>query len=107
METRVAYITIPRDKAVEFAKYLVETRVAACVNIVDIRSIYRWEGEIYDDEEALLIVKTSADRIGDLEKVLGEKHPYEVPEYIVFKPEHVLKKYGLWVEESTSLAGKE
>jgi len=53
------------------------------VNIVPaIRSVYRWEGKLCDDEESLLIIKTTADRVEALTERLLELHPYDVPEVI-------------------------
>jgi len=62
----------------------VEDRLAACVNIqAKVTSVYRWEGEIHEDKEALLIIKTTAKRLKALRSGLTELHPYEVPEILV------------------------
>jgi len=107
METRIAFVTIPRGEARRFAKALLESRLAACVNILDIGSLYWWEGRVEEDEEALLIIKTQAKHTEQLEKFILEEHPYQVPEYIVLEPKHVYSKYSKWVVESTSLTGEE
>ena len=58
-------------------------RLAACVNIIPgLRSIYRWEGEICDDGESLLVIKTRAESVADLTEALLELHPYDTPEVI-------------------------
>lgn len=98
----VVLCTAPRDVAREIAGKLVGERLAACVNIMDIRSIYWWEGEVQDDEESLLIIKTSHDMAGELERRILEIHPYEVPEIIVLEPIHIYEKYLGWVLESVS-----
>ena len=57
------------DEAIKIANALVEEHLAACVNLVaPIRSIYRWEGKIWDEKEWLLIIKTQKDRFEELEK---------------------------------------
>jgi len=71
------------EEASTIALALVEERFAACVNIVSpIRSIYRWEGKIWDEKEYLLIVKTEDARYGDLEEKVKSLHSYSVPEII-------------------------
>lgn len=62
---------------------LVERRLAACVQLIDpIRSIYRWNGAVQEETEVLLVVKTTAERVRDIQKLLDELHPYEVPELV-------------------------
>ena len=71
------------DKAAEVARILVEERLAACVNLVSgIRSIYRWQGAVSDDSEALAVIKTTPERYEALAARLLSLHPYEVPELI-------------------------
>ena len=71
------------DKAAQVARVLVEEQLAACVNLIaSVRSIYRWQGAVQDDAEALAIIKTTADRYPALVARLAELHPYEVPEII-------------------------
>ena len=71
------------DTAARIARTLVEERLAACVNLVPtVRSIYRWQGEISDDPEALAIMKTTAERYPALAARLAELHPYQVPEIL-------------------------
>ncbi|MFV1995906.1 MAG: divalent-cation tolerance protein CutA, partial [Verrucomicrobiales bacterium] len=62
---------------------LVLNQLAACVNIVPgVESIYRWDGKIENENEALALIKTSAEVWPRLEQELRELHPYEVPEII-------------------------
>jgi periplasmic divalent cation tolerance protein len=80
---RLVISTAPPDKAPELARRLVEERLAACVNVLPgARSIYRWQGQICDDEEALLVIKTAAERVVGLSARLVELHPYDVPEVV-------------------------
>ena len=58
-------------------------RLAACVNILaSVRSIYRWKGDLCDDVESLMVIKTTVDRLEALTARLLECHPYDVPEVI-------------------------
>tara|TARA_Y100001968_G_C19302108_1_gene689653 strand:- start:115 stop:435 length:321 start_codon:yes stop_codon:yes gene_type:complete len=80
---RVVLCTAPETEAADLARELVTRRLAACCNIVPgLRSIYRWKGELCDDGEALLLIKTRADRVAELSAALVELHPYDCPEVI-------------------------
>ena len=73
----------PRD-AERIARALVEERLAACVNIVPgVVSIYRWKGNVEQESELLLVIKTLAERVDALKARLLEMHPYELPEVVV------------------------
>ncbi len=89
-------------KAAKIARALVEQKLAACVNILpNIRSIYRWKGEICDDSEHLMFIKTTADLFHQLQIAVKELHPYEVPEIIALKIDQGLPEYLQWIDEST------
>jgi periplasmic divalent cation tolerance protein len=74
-----AYVTAPPDAADELVRTLVEERLAACVNRVPCRSTYRWEGEVHDDEEEILLAKTTDETYPALVERVEALHPYEVP----------------------------
>lgn len=96
-------ITCPVGAADELAGLLVEAGNAACVNVVDrVRSVYRWQGEIQRDEEALLVVKTTRPRLLALEAQLREIHPYDVHELICLPVEAGSEPYLDWVADSVS-----
>ena len=85
------------------AKYLVEQRLAACVNIVpQLRSIYRWREKIEDDREQLLLIKTTTDRLDQLRDALLQRHPYEVPELIVIEIDRIEVPYRDWLIDATT-----
>lgn len=90
-----AYITCPRSVADELAARLVEDRLAACVNVVDCRSVYRWEGEIVEDEEAILLAKTSDERYEELVATVTAAHPYDVPCIERFEDDPI-DSFGAW-----------
>jgi periplasmic divalent cation tolerance protein len=89
--------------ATSIAHRLVETGLVACVNIIpEIRSIYRWKGEVCDDSERLLIMKTTEDRFDEVQAAVKELHPYEVPEIISLKIDQGLPEYLQWIDDCTS-----
>ena len=91
------------EEAARIGLTLVEERLAACANMVPrIRSIYRWKGKIYDEQEFLIIVKTRTSLFQDLEKRVRELHSYEVPEIISFPVARGLPQYLEWVNAETS-----
>ena len=90
------------DEAVEIAHALVEERLAACVNLISpVRSIYRWEGKIWDEKEWMLIIKTQKRRFEELEKKVKSLHSYSVPEIIALPIIEGSASYLNWLEEMT------
>ncbi len=104
--TVVVLVTTPTaESAAEIARALVEEGLAACGNVVPaIRSIYRWAGEIHDDAEALLVLKTERRLVPALKERLPALHPYQVPELLVLPVEDGLAPYLAWVASSVSPA---
>lgn len=100
----VCYITAPsEDEAVRIAHALVESRLAACANIVmNIRSIYFWKGSIEDDAEVLMIVKTRKSLFHKLSEKVKEMHSYDVPEVIALPIVAGSEDYLNWLRESTT-----
>ncbi|HWR53710.1 MAG TPA: divalent-cation tolerance protein CutA [Bryobacteraceae bacterium] len=91
------------DEAERVARGLVESRTAACVNIVPgVRSIYRWKGVVEDAREWLLIIKTTRARFDDLRVELVRLHSYEVPECIALPVLDGLTSYLDWIAEATT-----
>lgn len=97
-DARILLTTAPPDGAQDLAHLLVEERLAACVNLVPgLRSVYRWKGDICDDPETQLIIKTTAGCLPALAARLGELHPYEVPELLVLAPEGGSARWLAWL----------
>jgi len=90
------------EEAIKIANSLVEEHIAACVNIISpVRSIYRWEGKIWDEKEWVLIIKTQKKRFEDLEKKVKSLHSYSVPEIIALPVVEGFASYLKWLEENT------
>ncbi len=95
---RVVFITIPTGKAEEMAKGLVQSRMAACVNITPKVKSYYWSGDkVESAEESMLIVKTTHQKIEDLTGYVILHHPYAVPEVITVQVAEGLPKYIDWI----------
>ena len=105
----VVFVTAPDESCAKTIAHLVVTeKLAACVNIVpNLTSIYTWKdengGEIVEESsEVLMILKTTASRINQLEaRVLGS-HPYNTPEFVVIDTSSVTAKYAQWLRGATA-----
>jgi len=90
------------EEAAKIANSLVEERLAACVNMISpVRSIYRWEGKIWDEKEWMLIIKTQKRSFEELEKKVKSLHSYSVPEVIALPIVEGSASYLKWLEETT------
>jgi len=105
MEPRIVLIltTVPNlESAERIARVLVESGLAACVNIVPgVRSIYRWQGVVETAEEVQLVIKTSAGRYRVIEETIRSNHPHELPEIVVVPVADGLPAYLRWVAEES------
>jgi periplasmic divalent cation tolerance protein len=89
------------DQAVQIGRGLVEQRLAACVNVVSLGcSIYRWQGKIEEEEEKLLIVKTSASLFERVREAIRQLHSYDVPEVLAIPIREGDPDYLQWLGES-------
>ncbi len=88
-------------QALEIGRALVERRLAACVNVLAAGcSIYRWQGRLVEEEERLLVIKTTERRFEDVRCAIRELHSYEVPEVIALPFEGGDATYLAWLAES-------
>lgn len=91
------------DSAAQLASALVEARLAACVNRVPgLVSTYRWEGEVQQSDEVLLLIKTTRERLPALSTQIRALHPYELPEIIAVPVLGGLEEYLDWVRASVA-----
>ncbi len=95
--------TCPDDQtSTVIADKLVEEGLAACVNILPgIMSVFQWQGKIEHDDEYLLVIKTREGRYQELEIMIQQLHPYELPEVIAVSIERGLTGYLEWIDQST------
>jgi periplasmic divalent cation tolerance protein len=103
----VVFCSCPDDATAQsLAETLVTERLAACVTRVSgVESVYHWQGRIQKDPEVLLIIKTSAERLGTLSARIEELHPYEVPEIIAVAVAGGSERYLGWLGQT--VAGSE
>ena len=99
----IVFVTAGSDEeAVKIGKALVEEKLVACCNLIPrIRSIYWWKGEVCEEEERLLILKTQAALFPAVQSRVRELHSYDVPEIIALPIERGLPDYLTWIAEST------
>jgi len=87
-----------KDAAERLAQQLVERRLAACVNIVGpIRSVYRWKDRIENEQEYLLLIKTTTAHAAQLQAAFKELHPYELPECVELAIDGGSEAYLAWL----------
>lgn len=100
----VVLVTVgSRESALRIGRSLVEEHLAACCNVIPgVTSIYRWEGEICEDEELILVLKTRRSQLDLLKSRVAELHEYEVPEIIALPINDGSAAYLNWVREETS-----
>jgi periplasmic divalent cation tolerance protein len=96
------YVTAPADSADELARRVVDERLAACVNRVPCRSTYRWDGDVVEDDEEILLMKTTDERYDALVDHVVDHHPYDVPCVERFDESGLLDAFGAWIHESTT-----
>jgi len=94
------FCTAPPD----IARLIVEERLAACVNILQVRSTFLWEKKVNELTEALLIIKTEKPKVEKLAARIREVHPYELPEIIALPITGGDEGYLKWISESVRVA---
>ena len=101
----IALSTYPdKKRAEQVAEILVEKRLAACVSIMKIQSVYRWQGKVEKTPEWLMIVKSAKRAYPSLERYIKKTHPHKVPEIVYMDVKGGLPAYLRWLESSVSKA---
>jgi periplasmic divalent cation tolerance protein len=98
----LALTTLPADfDSTSLAQDLVGTGLAACVTILPtVRSVYTWEGLPQVDQEQQIVVKTTAAQVDALWELLKERHPYDVPEFLILPVIGGNEDYMRWIDQS-------
>ncbi len=90
------------DEARQIARGLLESRLAACVNVVPVESLFRWEGAIQHEAEALMIIKTRAGAFDRLVQAIKAAHSYDVPEIIALPIAAGSAEYLKWIDDEVT-----
>ena len=95
--------TLPNAEAAgEMAKRVVEEKLAACANLFPaLRSVYRWNGKVQDENEVLVLLKTRQQHYERLKSRILELHPYDVPEVLAIPVEQGHQAYLDWIARET------
>lgn len=88
-----------RAQARSMARALVERQLAACAQISEIESFYRWHGALQQEPEFRVLFKTTDERYPDVERAIKELHTYELPAIHAFSMEKVYGPYAAWIEQ--------
>ena len=95
------YITCPIKEAKKIASSLVKKKLAACVNILSCRSVYRWKGKVAQGRESVLFVKTKSSLFSAIEKEVRKLCSYSVPCILLLEIKKGHGPYLRWVEGET------
>ena len=89
-----------REEAQRLARALVERKLAACAQISQIESVYRWKGQVQQEPEFRILFKTTDERYEQVESTIRDLHSYELPAIHAFALEHVFPAYAAWIAEN-------
>lgn len=95
--------TAAEENAREIAGILVKDRLAACINLLPVRSVYRWEGAVCDEPEQMMLVKTTRNRMDAAVTTIRRHHRYDLPEVIILPITGGSPEYLVWVETETAV----
>lgn len=103
MEYIVIYCTVPSKKeGKEIAKLLIQQNLAACVNIIDkVESVFSWDGQIMEEKEAMLIIKSKQDLFNKINHTIQKMHSYNIPEVIAIPILQADATYLKWIDHET------
>ena len=100
----IVLVTAPSaDEGRSVAKALVEARLCACVNMIEgVKSTFRWQGEVQEEDEVLLVCKGREKDFPEIEKKVKEHHSYTVPEVIALHIQKGYNEYLDWITRETA-----
>lgn len=98
--------TLPtREEAESLAEGILENRLAACVQMAEVRSFFLWDGSLQRENETVMYIKTTESSYSGLESYIGQYHPYDVPEIIRLPIAGGLPGYLGWLDTATGAPG--
>ena len=99
MDMRLVLVTHPnKEHAERITRGVIDAKLAACVLVADVKSFYNWEGKLNEDDELVTLLKTSTEKIADLEKYIETNHDYDVPAILSFQA-NANESYSNWLEQ--------
>ena len=103
MKPVIIVSTFPNKQSItKISNQLVKQKLTACVNIINISSVYAWKGKIENQSEYLALFKTSKKNQSKLKKELQKLHPYDIPEIAEINIDSINQSYLKWLVDSTS-----
>ncbi|MEG3225200.1 MAG: divalent-cation tolerance protein CutA [Methanobacteriales archaeon Met13] len=101
MYSLIYVTTSGEDESEKIAKKLLEEKLAACANIIpNMKSLFWWDGEIEEDTESILILKTRSNYLDTIKKRVKDIHSYDVPCVLEIPIKNGSEEYLKWLEES-------
>ena len=103
MDIVVIYCTVPDKKlAKEITKVIMKHKLAACVSMIEnVKSVFSWDGEICEEKEILMMIKTRRSNYGRIKLVIEDMHTYNVPEIIALPIVDCSEDYLKWLAKET------
>ena len=99
MDMRLVLVTHPnKEHAERITRGVIDAKLAACVLVTDVKSFYNWEGKLNQDDEVVTLLKTSIEKVADLEKYIETNHDYDIPAIITLQA-NANQAYGNWLNE--------
>ncbi len=95
----VLVTTASEAEARHIAEGLIEQRLAACITLIPIQSVYRWQGTVHHDDEYQLVIKTDLSLFEKIVSQVTQHHSYELPEIIAVPMVDSLPQYGQWIRD--------
>ena len=104
-QTKVVVVMVTtsnQDEAAKIAEHVVTSRLAACASTIPtVRSTYWWEGKVVNDQESLVLMKTTSEKYASLQETIQKLHSYKVPEIIAIPITDGFLPYLDWVRGET------
>lgn len=89
-----------KGSAEKISKEIMVRKLSACIQKMPVMSTYSWKGRIEEDEEVLLMIKTTLEKVDDIKALIDQLHPYELPEFWVLRNAGGSRPYLDWISET-------